>query len=444
MIAILLTLFAGIAELAAQDVLRYRFSPGERVVYERRIDITSLDGSAPPRRVTEQLSYWVLDSQGDDSELLFEIIPVESDGAAGASRGVTLWVDRWGRVRWPDVSLRRWSEIEPALDLLISLPSATLRPDTWQTAPDPVGRALRCSRHGSDPENARRVYIEFNEDDPTGVNLAARRNRSGRITFDTLQGRALSVESIEEDRLAGLRRLSVLRLFRTYEETPDWRRARLGEIARYADLLNLEDRLTDEAGLGGTSAAPLVQRLENAWTSLAADWARLGDSPLRRLTETRERSVSDFATRITRRSKLARGWVNTRAPDWELTTPDGQPVRSESFSDRPQVEVFWSAASLESLRTITAAGSVAAGSAHVLCLNVDEDSARAREAALACGNAPHLLLGARGVIEAGWLDLPVIRVLDAKRRVVAVYFGWRPNLAETLSRQIPEAVGGKP
>jgi hypothetical protein len=432
----LLALLLSAPASPADAPLRYRFDVGDRLVYERRVQVAALEGASVPQRYTEQLQLWCLKREQREALILAEITRVMDD-KAGPSRGAPFHVDRRGQRRFTNEVLVRIGELDALFEVLPILP-ATLETDpTWLSGPDHFGRRWRCTRRSGNSPNKKGVRVDFVLADPTGVPEVLGQAQRGSYWFDPQAGIVRRMESEWTDRSTNQRIATVTRLHAQLRQDPVWCLQRLAEVERFLRTLRLEDRLLDQATTEPERIEQILPHIERLWTELAIELSGKHQSPIRRLAQTRRSFVSTTANRYREQAELAARWLDTTAAHWSLQTPDGDTIRSETMRDRIVVECFWSASSLWSLRSFELLRQLQeqlpADKFRVICLNVDADVAAARRAARSCGTGLTHVLAGPPVGGEPPRELPVFRVVDQESRILRVYFGWQPTLAEKIA-----------
>jgi hypothetical protein len=281
------------------------------------------------------------------------------------------------------------------------------------------------------------VRIDFVLEDPTGVAAARGVTQRGSYWFDPQAGMVVRVESEWRDRQAKFRTLSVARLHGRLRHEPLWCAQRVKEAERFLRTLRLEDRLLEQITTDPERIDRILPGIDRLWSELALETAREPDNPLHRVAQARRTTLAQETRRFRERAELAAQWLGRSAAHWSLQTPDGETIHSEVVRDRVVVECFWSADSLESLRSFEILRDLPkqlpAREFRVVCLNIDADVEAGRRAARLCGAGLTHVLSGPPVGGEPPRELPVFRVLDADSTILRVYFGWQPGLAEKIA-----------
>ncbi|GMU82829.1 MAG: hypothetical protein AMXMBFR47_27000 [Planctomycetota bacterium] len=426
-----LLLLAG-TPATGQDRFRYALPRGECWTYERKLDI-SRDGAAV-HSGRQTIRIWFLDTRTEDADAWIEIAP------AGDERGILyagpVTIDRSGRRRSPPEFADRLPELDAALEILPGLAPALGPADRWDSGSDANGRALQQSlSDGTGEGDIRRV--RYDVIDREGVDAFLGRRASGEYIWDVAAGRVREV--VERQRVAGLSLETEVRC-RFLASAPlgeAWCGRRRQEIVRYLAAVRAEAGWISRSGREALSPETLLSNLDRVWVEFLHVEPREEDSPVRRAAESRRRELRARAETLRERARQAAQWVGTHAAAWSLLAPDGTAVKSESLGKGGLVEVFWSARSVSSLRSMaTIRAALAAATARdiaIVCINLDTDVNLARRAIDACGGGLTHVLSGPPIGGDSPSDLPVIRFLDADRRVVRVLFGRQVNLQAELS-----------
>jgi len=274
-------------------------------------------------------------------------------------------------------------------------------------------------------------------EDPTGVADLRGISLRGAYWFDPQAKRVSRVETEQSDQHAQLRTLAVTRLHNRLQQDPLWCQRRVAEAEKFLCTLRLEHDLLDQITTEPTGLEQILAHVDRLWLELVTGMPPRPESPLRRLARAHRTLLARETARYRQRAALAREWLGAGAAHWSLQTPDNETIRSETIRDRYVVECFWSADSLWSLRCFEILRHLQrvlpAGEVRVICLNIDADVAAARRATRRCGaELTHVLAGPPLGGQAP-RELPVFRVLDRNSRVLGVYFGWQPMLAEKVA-----------
>ena len=421
--------------LMAQPPPRYRPKVGDRLVYERRVQIAPLAGDGAAREYTQQVQLWILGGDQKEVQVLGDLVRV-TDQQPNLVRGTLFHMDARGRRSFSGEALARLAGLDPVFDVIPILPTALEDNSEWLTDPDHFGRRWRSTRGEPDPAVAGAVRVDFVLEDPTGVSETLGQSQQGSYWFDRRAGVVVRVESEWRDQAAGQRTLSVTRLHTSLKRKPRWCEQRIEEIEPFLCTLRLEDRLLDQMTSEPDKLEWIISNADRLWSELILDTAREPQSPIRRLAEGRRALFANDRNKHREREELARQWLGSTAAQWSLQTPDGETVRSETLRDRIVVECFWRADSLWSLRSFEILRALqeqlSPESYRVVCLNIDADAAAGRRAARLCGTGLTHILAGPPLAGLPPRELPIFRVLDAGSKVLAVYFGWQPGLAEKV------------
>jgi len=422
--------------LAAGPPLRYELAVGDRLVYERRVRITPLEADSVLEHYTEQLQLWCLASERNEWLVLGDLVRL-IDRKAGPTRGALFHVDRRGRRRFSSEVLARIGGLDPIFELIPILPPALEAGPIWLTEPDHFGRRWRCTQVTSDSSADGLVRVDLRLEDPTGVAETHGQTQRGGYWLDPQAGIVVRVESERQDSRANQRVLTVTRLHTRLKQEPLWCAQRVQEANRFLYTLRLEDRLLDQITTEPEQIERILSQIDRLWSELVLGMPREPRSPLRRLGRAQRTLFADKIKRYRERAELAHEWLGKSAAHWSLQTPDNDMIRSEMVRDRLVVECFWSADSLWSLRSFPilreAQERLPLEDFRVVCLNIDTDAAAGRRAARLCGTGLTHVLAGPPVGGEPPRELPVFRVLNRDSRVVAVYFGWQPALAEKIA-----------
>ncbi len=423
-----------VAPAGADPPLRYDFKVGDRLVYERRVRVLPLVGDSALQRYSEQLQLTCLARDLKEAYILAESVRL-GDRHSEPARGALFHLDHRGRRRLSDEVLAHVAGLDALFELLPALPAALEPGPSWLTEPDHFGRRQRCTRAAPDADGL--VRIDFTLEDPTGVAEALGSAQRGVYWFDPQLGVISRVESEWTDRHAQRRIQVMTRLHSRLKQEPLWCRRRIMEADKFLSTLRLQDRLLDRITAEPDRLEKILAHVDRLWSEMTMELPSRPESPLRRLARTCRTSSAQAADRYRERAALAQQWVGATAAHWSLQTPDGETVRSEALRDRFVVECFWSADSLWSLRALETLRrmrkELPADKFRVVCLNIDTDVAAARRAARLCGKELTHVLAGPPVGGAPPRELPVFRMLDRDSRVLGVFFGWQPALAEKIS-----------
>lgn len=421
----------------AQTPLRYDFSPGQRLVYERRASVQSLENGRPLSEHREQIQCWCLAKDLKEDFLLVELLRADEQKPT-AGRTTAFNIDHRGQRRLSPEMAAQLEGCDPIFELFPMLPTALESADAWLTPPDHLGRRWSCRRlPGGTPDAIR---IEFTLSDPTGVAEFRRQAQHGIATFDGRVGCVSRLEIETTDQEAGRRVQAVTVLHARLATDEIWRRQRLQEWEKAQRVLRQHDRLLD--GLWNERLQPewAAAELERLWSELEVELSGTRDNPLHRFARARLGLVRQDRPRLLEQGEVVSHWLGARAAHWSLQTPEGRTLASESLRDRWMLEYFWSATSPESLRCFELLRQLGAElppeKLAVVCINIDADAALAGRAIALCGGGlTHVLAGAP-LDGTPPRDLPIYRLLAPDSRIHALYFGRRPDLARYISARI--------
>lgn len=421
------------AALAApgQGLPRYRFDPGDHLVYERRVE-RSADSAATDEPLIEMIRVYALDRRDDDVLVLVSLACAQG-ARPGTPRGWAMQLDSVGRRSVPEEWLPELDVLASVLDVLPPLPTALQRTTGWTSAADPVGNVWRCGAALPQDEPGGVRCYDYSVDDG-GERRFVGGSQSGRFWFDAASAVVVRAETALRE--AGATTTVRTRLLRREKVATDWCARRRSELSRYLAALRIESAIIDEATANPGAASAIRRRLERVWDEFLASGRNDDDSPLRDMARGRLGRLAAELPRLEERTRLADEWIGRRAADWSFQDPAGTTIRSEDVRDRPTLEFFWSGASLASLRMLPVLrelrGSIAPESLRIICLNIDDDLMRAGRAIEAFGDGlDHVLAGPPMRGEAP-TDLPVIRVLDRDGVVRRVIIGWRRSLVDDV------------
>lgn len=424
-----LILCCGVA--AAQPLLRYSLPQGQCRIYEREVEARR-DG-----RVVftskQSIRIWFLDTHIDQSQVWIEIAPLGE--APPILYAVPMRLDRVGNRHAPPEVADRLPDVESALEILPGQVAALQASDAWRGPADSLGRFLE--QRTLEPAAATGpVRVTYEMVDSQGVDPFLGRSARGEYTWDAAAG---CVARVEEHDSIKPQSLEVVIRGRCVGQEPvadSWRERRLREIGRYLGALRTEASWFARAQRGEVDSDGLLTNVDRVWGEFLHVEPRDDDSPVRRAAESRRRELRAQAQTLRDRVQLARRWVGTHAAPWSLQTPAGATIRSESLGKRGLVEVFWSAGSpncLRAMAVIRAAAAAAAGcEVGLVCINLDTDVNAARAAIEACGGGIPQVLSGPPIGGESPADLPIVRLLDADRKVIRVLFGRHADLAGVI------------
>jgi hypothetical protein len=421
-------LLALVTRALAQPALQYRFQAGQQYIYERKVVVTPLDGGAPARAYTEQVSAWCLRPKGHEMLVLLQLTGV-SDGRAAPACGVLLYFDESGRRRIPDETAPRLGALDAALDLFPMLPLMVQQLSTWSTPTDLYGRQWRCTSRGTDGA-AGQVRVDFTEEDASGVAELLGQSRSGYFRFDPVAGYLTHLEMQELDERARTRTAVVAVLRQTASHTPSWTARRAAEADQFLRTLRHEDRLLAEITNQPEDYAQTLDQLDRVWSTFASNVERHAASPFAALAEGRRQQWVADTELLRARAALARRWLNQPARPWSLQDAREQTVTSEATRHGAVIECFWSADSVWGLRALASLRRLphepGQPPLRVISYNMDFNLAAARRAMARCGEGLlHILGGPLQDVEE-LPEFPVVRVLDPHGVVRGGGVGWEP------------------
>jgi len=436
-------LLAGFAARAEQP-LRYRLEPGDRLVYERRTVFSRGDSNRPPEQRTQQVQIWCLAQEGDAWLVLADIMEA-AEGRTSPARGAVLRLNVDGRRRPAEEGLSRLAELDPALDVLPMLPLAGHNAADWLSPPDTFGRRWRCRRAGVDANRGGHSRVDFNVEDPTGVLEMRGDLRRGTIWFDPAAGHVSRLESETLDSGGRARTRTTVVLRRTIQHTPRWAMRRAAEAERYVRALRHEERLLHEVVTRPAEASRTLEQLDRLWSALQSDVEQQTASPFRRLAEGHRETLRAEKKRWRTRATLAEQWVGRAARPWSLQDAADQTLTSEAVRQGVVIECFWSVDSTAGLRAMESWRRLVAAcrgsGVPLICYNMDADIRRARVGIERCGRGlRHVLGGPLQAVERV-PEFPVVRVLDQTGVVREMWVGWQREytgaceLASKLSRE---------
>jgi len=448
-IASCLLLFRLFGNAFAEAPLRYNFTVGDRLVYDRRAQVTDLQTGQPLRAERDQFQLWCLARQGDEWFLLLDRVRLVPSAEAGVARGLLLNVDERGRKRIAEPLLDHLTPVETLLDLLPELRSSLAGADEWRTAPDPFEQSWRCTLLGPDPEHDGCIRVRFTLEDQSGVAAALGLTRQGHYWFDAQQQRLARLELQTDDVWHRRRTAVTIALSRQARNEPRWCDRRTLESQKYLNAWRFEDRLLREALDDPTLLVRNWTRVRETWIACLRDLDRQAGTPFAALAAGRLADLDRSEPLWRARASYAARWLGRTPPTWTLQDAGGQTLRSESVRQGFTVECLWDTSSLESLRAPLIlrrlAGDIGERPCRVLTLNLDADLAQARRAASACASDLTTVLGAPIRVVESPDELPVFRVLGPDGAVRRVGFGCPHSWLDLVAPFLPDddpATGG--
>lgn len=438
--AAVLTL-AMVAAARAEHRLKYRWEPGDYLVYERRVWVVPLASEDVRRQSVEQVLLWCFENKGGEALVLVDMLRA-NEGQPESVGSAILHLHESGRRRMAPEVAARLDAVEPALDVLPVLPLPVQGETSWVSPPDAYQQRWRCWGRGPDAAQQGQWRVDFEVEDLSGVAEFLHRTRAGRFWFDTAAGRVMRFEAEERDegRRERTRVAAVLR--QAGRQSAEWAARRADETERYLRTLRHEDRLLAELFARPDDLARIQAQLDRLWSTLKSDVDQRAGSPFARIADGRRQQLRGAADRLAARAALGRRWLNHPARAWSLQDPAGQTLTSEAARPGVVIECFWSSdtiwglRALESLRHV--AGDPGRSPPPVLCYNLDFDVQQARRAIGRCGRGlRHVLAGPLQDVE-GLTELPVVRVVDARGVVRGMWVGWDPSYgtAQQLARSL--------
>ncbi len=436
-----------------QHVSRYRFEPGERVIYDHRTRSRPLEdgqGGRGGEISAQQVDLWCLDKEPAGWLMLLECVSVTTDGGRSGSEGLLFQIDPRGVVTIPDASQADYPDLAHLFELWPELRPAISAAETWQTAADLLGRGLRCEPLGdSDSGGEDRAAgtdgagdtiagdgFAFELVDVAGIAELLGQSDRGRFWFDAARGLTGRVECVRIDRSAGTETRCLGRVLERRQHDAVWLKRRQDEAGRYLRNLAREQRLMDEVVTRPAELEQILDRLRRLWRDYVYELRNESDSPFSRLARTRLKRVEARIGQLRLRAQMAEALLGRVAAQWSLQDAAGRTVLSEKLRDRVSIECFWRSDSLESLRMMATlrrlSEKVAADDLRIVCINLDDDIVRARRAVELCGAGLTHVLGGAPVGERPPEELPLLRVLDRSSRIRRVVIGWRPSLLEEI------------
>lgn len=419
----------------AQPPLRHDFRTGDWLVYEFKAAAFSLATGELLHRRDAQVQLWCFEREHEKALVLLDVIPIIA-GGGGPMRGAIFSVDKRGERTLSPATQRRLAAVEAAFAVIPVLRSALSSELTWQSSPDHDGCRRLCTRTGPDAAANGHIRVEYRVEDPTGVFEARGVSRTGVFWFDPTAHVVSRVESREEDRTAGVRTDTVIKLRHRTRNQDNWSALRAAEARRYVRMLQTEDRLHDAILREPGKIELRLTRLARLWTSFVADIDAGAKSPLRLLAEARRRRLEQDAHRVRARARYVQQWLGRTAPPWTLQTPTGRTLASEALRDQTVVECFWSSAAAAGPRILPSVRRLQDGVADegmkIVCLNMDDDFVRSRQTANIAGKGLTHVLAASLAPVAELPELPVFRLIDRSGRIRRIVFGRPSDLAAAL------------
>lgn len=434
------------ARSAAQDAPRLAIRAGDGLVYEADVTVTSPEQSGAAQW-SRQVRITCL--RADDRERLIVLErrspaprPVTETG------GILLVVDDRGQVRFSPESQGQAFDFALECALFPPLPSTLDRGAEWLSAPDAFDRRWRCVQPRPDPAFHDHLRVEFTVQDDDGTLARQGLAFRGAYWINPAAGLVTRCEIEQTDRTAHETMRIDYRLAENQRQTPIWCAARLKELDGYRARVETEQGMQDELFMRPTEIEPVLARLGRVWSEFAMSLAGEADSPILRLAQANARRVAANEPRHRELAQMIAPWANQEAAQWSLTDFDGGLVRSEDVRDRWVLEVFWSAASADSIRMLRLAQAAYATQSdpriRAVCICLDRDAEAA--AAVARQYAPELLHVLSGPPVHGQTPpvLPILRLLDTHSRVRLVRVGWQPRIVHKVLELLPETLAGGP
>ena len=421
----------------ADTPLRYNFELGERLIYERRVRVLSIDGKETLSNYREQIQFWCLADDINEDFLLAEMI--RTDDRKKTETYVTAFhVDHRGQRRFEPEMLERIEGCDPILEMIPVLPTVLEADQAWLSPPDHYGRQWSSRRAPQDARDG--IRIEFTLQDPTKVTELWRRSQRGFMTYDPESGCITRIETDTTDQDAGQRIVTVAILHARLSTGELWSRQRMQDWEKTQRVLRQHDRLLERLWNERVDAEHIAADLERLWSELEIELAGSPDNPIQRYAHASLERVRAERPRLLEQANLAKQWLGAKAAQWSLQTPDGKTLASETLRVRNVLECFWSASAPDCLHSFELLRRLAADeqndSVTIVCLNIDTDVARAGRTIDLCGSGlTHVLAGAP-LEGPPPRTLPVYRLLSPDSRILCVFFGWQPNLRERISEKI--------
>jgi len=422
----------GALPASAEQRLKYRFEPGDRLVYERRTVIYPLESDQRINERIEQVQVWCLSWQAGEWLMLVEVLRA-GDGQSEPTAGAVFYLHESGRRRIPPEMAPQLGMMETALELLPVLPLPVQDESAWVAPPDLYEQRWRYTACGADTQQGGHRRFAVLVEDLTGVNDVAERKYSGAFWLDPTACVVTRLESELREGREKRRQRSAAVLRHRERMTPAWAARRAEEAERYLRALRHEERLLHMLIRQPGTLPEMRSQLDHLWSALRSDMDARAGSPFVRLAEGRRRHLQTAADVLAARAALGQRWLDKPARPWTLQDPTGRTVTSENLRGRVVIECYWSAESLWGLRSLESfrrtARAVAAQSVTVLCLNMDFDLPRARLVVERCGvGLSHVMAGPLQDVE-GLSEWPVVRVVDQAGVVRGLWVGWQPDYA---------------
>lgn len=430
------------APLRAQTILRYGFQVGDQFVYERQTVTTPLDADRPRTLTVEQILVTCVARQDEQARLVVEVTR-RSAAEPTPVVGLMLTIDPQGRRQIPPEQLARAAQLDAALDVLPRLGAGLAQGETWQTAPDFLGRSWECTRRGPDPAHDGAIAVEFTAHDRSRAWAALQVSKRGRYWFDPRAGRLIALESDTQDACRNQQHGVVVALRRAGRTDADVSRGWAADIERYRKAVQTEQALLRDLTRRPREVETTLRDLRRIWDEAVRDLAGDPQSPALRLARGRQRSLPKEEAALRARAAAAQAWLGEPAIGWALEDPNGVTVTSDAARRGWTMECFWSVGEPRSLEALAALRRLHAGaqaeSLSVVAINMDADPEVARTAcrAVAAG-LPQLVCGAPLRAVEQLPELPAFRLIDPEGIVRRVDFGWVPSLAEPVQPAPPQ------
>ncbi len=428
----LLALGAAIA--FAEDLPRYEFRAGDVFVYEGKLEEISLsDGAATTTVRTATLT--CLEAGAQRAILLLEAEAGQNADGSASNRGLMLEIGQRGEARLLPEFAARTAGIDWALVLVPDLPSSVRLHDPWTTPADLLGRRWNCRLTGPDPARHSHLRIERRLVADDCIAAITAEMHEGTCWFNPAQQVLTRAEQRSTYPRARSRHLVELTLRGIQRRGESWLRTRRFEAERFRARLRSEDRLIGEVVSAARAPELLVGDFQRLWVEYLAELGREA-SPFRTMAAAQRADASRYENLHREQAELARDWMARPAASWTLQSPEGSTLNSEAVRRRRTLEFFWSFDSRDSLRMFDVLRDLAEQTApprlSIVCLNVDSEYTRAQQAIETCASRlVHVLAGPPVGAELP-SQLPVIRLLDEKNRVLRISFGFQPALAELV------------